>query len=213
MADTVNDVLKEAVVEAGHYEEVNNILYDLIFGRTNAVLAAEELTRYAREAPNAEEVFLKVSNQILDLACDHAFLQPPLVRLVAAANGLPPAKCPDETLRMFRSSFGPSLHGMARSTYAGLLGGSLEQPSDESLIRYHVNLNGFTARLMVEEDPSRRKDSSSTFTRPDDALFIISSALETPFSDPETSPDVDIPAAARYMIHAAALFLDECESA
>lgn len=210
MTDTVNDTVRKGIAEAGDFERVNTILCDLFFGRTNPELAAEALIKYASQASSMEEILLKSSNQVLDLACDHAFLQPQLVKLVAALNGEPPSKCPNEVLQAFRTSFGLSFHDMARATYGGLR--TLEQQNDESSVRYYVNLNGFTARLMVEEDASRKNDPSSTFTRPDDALFIISSALEAPLSSPEASLDVDIPAAAQYMIHAAAVFLRECES-
>lgn len=76
------------------------------------------------------------------------------------------------------------------------------------LIIDHIHLNRFIARLLSAlgdvENPGE------TITGLDDALFILSAGLEEN-PDSHKLPDVDIPAAAQYMIHAGEVFFEGCK--
>ncbi len=91
----------------------------------------------------------------------------------------------------------------ASSNYGHLFDNSNESPG---LIRDHIHLHRFIARLMSflgeNEHPEHR------LTGLNDALFILSTSLED-HPDSHDLPDVDVPAAAQYMIHAGELFFKE----
>lgn len=83
-----------------------------------------------------------------------------------------------------------------------------ERHRTPDLISDHIHLNRFIARLLSAlgdvENPGER------ITGPDDALFILSTGLEDN-SESHNLPDVDILAAAQYMIHAGELFFEACQ--
>ena len=77
-----------------------------------------------------------------------------------------------------------------------------ESRRDQDLISDHVHLNRFLARLLFLNPEERISDI-------DDALFILATAFEG-HPDSHNAPEIDIPAAAQYMIHAGELFHKEC---
>ncbi|KAI9791064.1 MAG: hypothetical protein M1816_004295 [Peltula sp. TS41687] len=193
MAATINDLLKDAIVDARGYDKVNNILCDLVFSRTNVVLSAEKLVRYAHDTHDthdAHEVFLKLNKQILDLACNHPFLQSLLVQLVTTMNGLPRAKYPAQTLELFGSSFASLREDrLVNASHRFRVSSSAaDQPSssghvciiDDSSLRYHGNMHSFMARLIIEEHYNHRRVDLINFTWYNEILTTISFALELP---------------------------------
>ena len=93
----------------------------------------------------------------------------------------------------------------AQSNYGVL---SEERHRTPDLISDHIHLNRFLARLLLALD--NPEGPGDHITGLDDALFILSTSLEE-HADSHDLPNVDIHAAAQYMIHAGELFFEACE--
>lgn len=182
---------------------MNNLLYDLIYGKTTPAIAAAEIMGFSRANEDTQPYLENFSMQILSLACNYPFLQSQLVCLVVSIMQIPPASPLDEVRSCFKKSFATLMGDCASSNYGYLFDNSNDSPG---LIRDHIHLHRFIARLMSflgeNENPEHR------LTGLNDALFILSTSLED-HPDSHDLPDVDVPAAAQYMIHAGELFFEE----
>ena len=105
----------------------------------------------------------------------------------------------------FNAGFATSIGDITQSNYGLLFEASKR---NQSLIRDHIQIHGFLSRLLSAlgglEDPKGRLTAFS------DALFILSTSLEE-HPDSHNLPDVDVPAAAQYMIHAGTILFEECK--
>lgn len=203
LIDQINNGFLRTICEDGDFKDANTLLYDLIYGKTTPVIAAAEIMDFARANPDTQPYLENFSMQVLSLACNYPFLQPQLVSLVVSIMQIPPASSPDEVRSCFKKSFATLMGDWASSNYGHLFDNSKHTPG---LIRDHIHLHRFIARLLSSlgenENPEHR------LTGLNDALFILSTSLED-HSDSHDLPDVDVPAAAQYMIHAGELFFEE----
>jgi len=206
LRETINTGLSKAIQEDHDTEDVN-ILYDLVMGSTTPAFAAVDLVALANRTSGDQAFLLDISIQILSLACDYPFLQPALVDLVASLSRPSPSSPTSPTRYDFVSSFATMTGDLTRANY-GHLFDAASSTSTTGLIQDHVNLNGFIARLLSTVDSP--EDPKDRVTGLDDALFIMSTSLED-HPNSHSLPDVDIPAAAQYMIHAGALLLKACQ--
>lgn len=204
LIEEINNGLQKAIHDDSDIEDANAVLHDLIYGRTTPVIAAAEIIGFARVNQDPNFYLESLSTQILTVACNYPFLQPQLVSLVVTITQLPPDSLPDELRSDWENSFATSLGDQRSSNYGHLFNDSHR---DQALIHDHIHLSRFEARLLSalgeNENPKHRLTGLS------DALFILSTSLED-HSDSHHLPDVDVPAAAQYMIHAGELFFDEC---
>lgn len=143
--------------------------------------------------------------QIIFLACDYPFLQPQLVSLVACIMQSPPASFSAERRSDFVSNIAVTIGDTTQSNY-GLLFEERHRTPD--LISDHIHLNRFIARLLSALGDV--DNPGETITALNDALFMLSTGLEEN-PDSHKLPDVDIPAAAQYMIYAGEVFFEACK--
>lgn len=199
----INNGLLKAIRDDGDFKDANTLLYDLIYGKTIPVIAVAEIMGFARANQETQDYLEDFSTQVLSLACNYPFPQPQLVCLIESILQIPPASTLDEARSCFQESFATLMGDCASSNYGHLFDDSKKSLG---LIRDHIHLNRFTARLLSSlgenENPEHR------YTGLNDALFILSTSLED-HSDSHHSPNVDIPAAAQYMIHVGKLFFEE----
>ena len=106
---------------------------------------------------------------------------------------------------LLRIRNGNNIGDAAQSNYGVL---SEERHRTPDLISDHIHLNRFLARLLLALD--KPEGPGDHITGLDDALFILSTSLEE-HADSHDLPNVNIHAAAQYMIHAGELFFEACE--
>lgn len=204
LIEEINNGLQKAIHDDGDIEDANTVLHSLIYGRTTPVLAAAEILGFIRVNKDPKSYLESFSTQVISLACNYPFLQPQLVSLVVSIVQLPPASLPDEKRSYLEDSFTTSMGDVRSSNYGHLFDDSRRS---QALIHDHIHLSRFEALLLSalgeNENPKYRLTVLS------DALFILSTSLED-HSDSHHLPDIDVPAAAQYMIHAGDLFFDEC---
>lgn len=203
LIDQINNGFLKTIRENGDFKDANTLLYDLIYGKTTPVIAAADFMGFARANQDTQPYLENLSMQVLSLACNYPFLQPQLVCLVVSIMHSPPASSPDEVRSCFKNSFATLMGDWASSNYGQLFDTSKHSPG---LIRDHIHLNRFIARLLSSLGES--KNPEHRLTGLNDALFILSTSLED-HSDSHDLPDVDVPAAAQYMIHAGEFFFEE----
>ena len=206
--EIVNNGLRRAIFEDDEKDPLNILLYDLIDGSTSPTLAAAEFLTVARDSQDTESCFSDLAAQTVSLASEYPFLQPHLVGLIASIMQSAPASFPSEMRICFVKECATAIGDTTQSNY-GILFEEEQRRRRPSLVQEHVNLNRFIARLLSAlGEPREPKEG---LTHVNDALFILSTALEGHASSHQL-PDVDIPAAAQYMIHAGELIFNECEN-
>ncbi len=117
----------------------------------------------------------------------------------------PPTGFSTEMRSSFVSEMATTIGDTTQSNYGNLFDDRHRTPD---LISDHIHLNRFIAGLLSAlgsfEDPQE------SITGLDDALFILSTGLEEN-TESHKMPDVDIPAAAQYIIHAGELLFKACK--
>lgn len=205
VCDNINDDLSKAILEGeGEIKDASNILLDFVYGKTNSAIAAARIIAAARNSQDVGAYLYDLSLQIQSLACDYPFLHAQLVSLVVSITQLPLTNFPSDVRPKFFTSFASSLGDTTQSNYGLLFEDSKRTPD---LIRNHIYLNGFIARLLADLKPPA--NSAEVLTGFNDALFILSTSLEDHDSSHDL-PNVDIPAAAQYMVHAGVVLYHEC---
>ena len=207
MHHIINEGLRRAIFEDDDRDPLSTILYELIYGNTTPTLAAADILTTAHKGQDIEYCFSGFAAQSLSLASDYPFLQPRLVDLIASIMQSKSASFPLETRIGFVKEFATAIGDTTQSNY-GLLFEEEKRHQKPGLVSEHINVNGFIARLLSAlGEPREPKEG---LTHLNDALFILSTALEDHASSHKL-PDIDIPAAAQYMIHAGELIFDECD--
>lgn len=206
LSDDINDNLSKAILDADvEIKDVGVILLDFIYGKKNVTIAAADIVAAARNSRDVESYLYGLSTQIQNLACEYPFLQSQLVSIVVSITQLSLIYLPSDVRPKFFTSFASTLGDTTQSNY-GLLFEDSQRNSE--LIRNHISFNGFIARLLAcLKEPANSAEVISGFS---DALFILSTSLEGDHDSSHDLPNVDIPAAAQYMIHAGTVFYQEC---
>lgn len=198
IGDNINLDLSKAILEG--YDEIKDasvIFLDFIYGKTNSVVAAARVIATARNSQDVESYLYNLSVQIQSLACNYPFLQAQLVSLVLSITRLPLTNLPSDVRSKFFSSFATSLGDLTQSNYGLLFEDGRRTPD---LIHDHIYLNSFIARLLA--NLKQPENPAEVISGSNDALFILSTSLEGGDNSGHGLPNVDIPAAAQYMIHA-----------
>ena len=206
--EIVNNGLRRAIFEDDEQDPLNTLLYDLIHGSTTPTLAAAEFLTVARDSQDTEYCYSDLAAQTISLASDYPFLQSHLVGLIVSIMQSAPASFPSEMRICFVKEYTTTIGDTTQSNY-GMLFEEAQRRRRPSLVQEHVNLNRFIARLLSALGEPR--EPKGGLTQVNDALFILSTALEGHASSHQLL-DVDIPAAAQYMIHAGELILNECKN-
>ena len=188
-------------------DPLNALLYDLIDGNTTPALAAADLLTTARESPDLESCFSDLTVQTISLASEYPSLHLHLVGLIASIMQSAPPSFPSEMRASFVKEFSTGIGDVTQSNY-GLLFEEKQRRRNPRFGEEHIYLNRFIARLLSTlGEPG---EPTEGVTQVQDAVFILSTALEDHASS-HRLPDVDVPAAAQYMIHAGELVFDECQ--
>ena len=139
-----------------------------------------------------------MTHELASLAADYPVLHPHLIALISAIYRLP-----SSTSRRteFLGSFSQNLGDSTQANY-----GHLFENNWPYLKANHEAINGFYARLLNAVGDWQIPEEVITGLY--DALFIVSGAIEDEPTAHE-NPDIDVPAAAMYMIHASTLFFEE----
>jgi len=177
-----------------------NVLYDLTINSISPQLAATELVQFALQESDTRLALSDISTQILSLACESPFAHFQLAALIGSVTEDVGNDIPSEAGEQFRSTFATALGDLAQSEYAQLQDQNVPQESDQAT--EYVHLNGFIAHLLA----ILKLGGSKRVTGLDDALFIITNALE------EEPAKVDVRAAAQYFIHATNILKHACQS-
>ena len=206
--EIVNNGLCRAIFGNDEKDPLNILLYDLFHGSTTPTLAAAEFLTIARDSQDTESCCSDLAAQTISLASEYPFLQPHLVSLIASIMQSAPASFPSEMRICFVKEYATAIGDTTQSSY-GMLFEEEQRRRRPSLVQEHLNLNRFIARLLSAlGEPREPKEG---LTHVNDALFILSTALEGHASSHQL-PDVDVPAAAQYMIHAGELIFNECKN-
>lgn len=204
--DNLNSAIRRVICGDDASDPLNALLYDLIEGNTTPALAAAGLLTATRESPDLESRFSHLTAQIISLASQYPLFHPDLVRLIASIMHSA-AYFTSETRAAFVKEFATGIGEMTQSNY-GLLFEAEQRRRNPRLGKEHVNLNRFIARLLSALGEPR--EPGEGVTQVQDAMFILSTALEDHASSHKL-PNVDVPAAAQYMIHAGEVVFNQCE--
>ena len=117
----------------------------------------------------------------------------------------PRTSFPAEERSIFVSEMATAIGDTAQSNYGDLFE---ERQCTRNLISDHIHLNRFLARLLSALNGTGNEQER--IMELDDALLILSTGLEG-HAESHDLPDVDIPAAAQYVIHAGEVFFEECK--
>lgn len=140
---------------------------------------------------------MDIANELVTLIALYPILHPHLIALISAIYCLPPAT----SRRLeYLEFFSQDLDSFNYSNYESLF------HEDPLNISYHEAINGFYARLLSAVGDWQVPEEVIVGIR--DALFIVSGAMEKEPTMHE-NPDIDVPPAAMYMIHASKLFYEE----
>lgn len=187
----ISSNLRQAIFEDSGDDPITGLLYNFISGNTSCALAASDIIS---SISNKEDLATDISTQIIFLASEYPFLQPQLVDLITCLLSNP--DLPEEPKAQCSSQLATTIGDTAASNYAHLFE---NQERTKDLIHDHINLHRFLARLLFLGGPVGL----------DDAMYMLSVGLE---DHPEShkAPDIDVCAAAQYVIHAAKPIFDGC---
>ncbi len=200
----VDSGLGGAIFEDNNVDDSNSVLHLVIYGDTKAYIAAPEILRDSLKSKDTASYFNDVSFQIQSCACYHPYLQPQLVCLVEAIINSPPCHFPGRLPSQFYTALTTPMADRTEWNYDLVSDASRRTPCR---IRDYIHLNVFIARLLPVIDKPR--DPKQRFSGLNNALFVLSTSLE---GHPESlnSPDVEITAAAQYMIHSGTFIFSKC---
>jgi len=192
----VNSNLRQALLEFEHSkdEPVTRFLYSVVYGYTSTTLATKEMLSSITNPKDLDTYLSSLSIQILFLASEYPFLQPQLVDLINTILSSP--SFPEESKDQFSSEMITDISDTTKSNYAHLFD---EKNRTNDLIDDHINLHRFLARLLP----------LGGLVDLDDAMYMLCVGLED-YSHSHEAPDIDVPAAAQYVIHAAVPIFDAC---
>lgn len=135
-----------------------------------------------------------LSIQVLFLTSEYPFLQPQLVDLINSILSNP--SFPEESKDHFSSEMRTDISDTTKSNYGHLCN---EKQRTKDFIDDLINLQRFLARLLP----------LGGLVEIDDAMYMLCMGLEE-YSHSHEAPDIDVPAAAQYVIHAAVPIFDAC---
>ena len=204
LRSSINNGLRQAIFEDVEENPTATLLYDLIYGNTTASLTKAEVIAITHKYKDTESFLPELSTQIIFLASEYSFLNPQLISLVECILHSKPSDLPNQIRPDFISAMSTTLSDTTRANYGNLFE---ERHRTPDLIRDHINLNRFIARLLSAVAGTDGED----ITGIDDALFILVVGLEG-HADSHNFPDVDVPVAAQYVIHAGDLLFEACKN-
>ena len=188
-------------------DPLNILLYDLVSCNTTSALAATDFLTIAHESQDLESCFSDLTVQTTSLASEYPSLHIYLVDLIGSIMHSKPANFPSAMRASFIKVFSIGLGDLTQSNY-GHLYEAEQRRRNTRLGEEHIYLNRFIARLLSAlGEPEEPKEG---LTHVQDALFIVSTALEDHAASHKV-PDVDVPAAAQYLIHSGKLVFGECK--
>lgn len=190
----VNSNLGQAIFEDSEDDPVTRLLYSVVYGDTSTTLATKDMLSSNINTKDLDTYLSRLSMQILFLASEYPFLQPQLVDLINTILSDP--SFPEASKDHFSSEMITDISDTTKSNYGHLFN---EKNRTKDLIHDHINLHRFLARLLYLEG----------LVDLDDAMYMLCVGLED-FSDSHEAPDIDIPVAAQYVIHAAVPIFDAC---
>jgi hypothetical protein len=190
----VNSNLRQAILEGSEDDPVTRLLYSVVYGYTSTTLATEEMLSSNTNTKDLNTYLSRLSIQALFLASEYPFLQPQLVDLINTILSNP--SFPEESKDQFSSGMITDISDTTKSNYGHLFD---EKQRTKDLIDDHINLHRFLARLLP----------LGGLVEIDDAMYMLCVGLED-YSHSHKAPDIDVPAAAQYVIHAAAPIFDAC---
>ena len=204
--DTLSSAIRRVICGDDASDPLNALLYNLIEGNTTPALAAADLLTTARKSPDLESHFSDLTAQTISLASQYPLFHIHLVDLIASIM-YPAADFSFEIRASFVKVFSTGIGDLTQSNYGHLFEAE-QRCRNPRLGEEHINLNRFIARLLSALGEPRKPGEGVTQVQ--DALFILSTALEDHASSHKL-PNVDIPAAAQYMIHAGGVVFSQCE--
>ena len=204
--DTLSSAIRRVICGDDASDPLNALLYNLIEGNTPPALAAADLLTTARKSPDIESYFSHLTAQIISLASQYPLFHPDFVSLIASIM-YSAADFSFEIRASFVKVFSTGIGDLTQSNYGHLFEAE-QRCRNPRLGEEHINLNRFIARLLSALGEPRKPGEGVTQVQ--DALFILSTALEDHASSHKL-PNVDIPAAAQYMIHAGGVVFSQCE--
>lgn len=198
MADQVSSLLRKEILEGGPSSAESSIIFGLINGRTSPCVAAVDLLAVVARAQDSLEVMDFIIERLFSLITDYPLLQPHLIALLSAMYNLP-SSTPQR--REFLGVFSQWAREATHADYSHLFNEELPE-----LIRDYIAMSGFYARLLnlMGEWPVLEGDITGLW----DALFVLCEAIEDE-TTAHTNPNIDISAAAMYLIHAGEILFKE----
>jgi len=192
----INSNLRQAVFELENSTDdpVTRLLYSVVYGYTSTTLATKDMLSSTTNTKDLDSYLSSLSLQALFLASEYPFLQPQLVDLINTILWDP--RFPEESKDHFSSELITDISDTTKSNYGHLFN---EKNRTKDLIDDHINLHRFLARLLP----------FGGLVDLDDAMYMLCVGLED-FSNSHGAPDIDIPAAAQYVIHAATPIFGAC---
>lgn len=198
LPDQVSSALRKEILQDDQPSAESLIIFRLVNGYLSPHVAAIDLLATIAEAQDVSKLLITITTEIASLGIDYPTLHPNLIALISAIYDLPSLTSQRSE---FLSSLSSSLGDLTQANY-----GHLFEDKSPGLIRDHMIANALYARLLNVvghvQVPQERIFGL------DDALFILSGALENEATAHE-DPNIDVPTAAMYMIHAGKVFFEE----
>lgn len=194
--------INRALIQAIGSNRQDEMLCKLVFGAITADWAAETILSDLKGVSTQTQM-TDLCTTILSLACEFPFFHHRLTALLLSVRNMKDGKG-NTTRSSFLSRMSTLSGDQLRSGYASMFDDDLEAAS----IAEYINLHGFLASTL--SDPSVVIPPQEQIFGFEDALFIISTSLEE-HVDSHNKFNVDIPAAAQYMIHAGPAIYRACQ--
>ena len=201
-AKQVATSLRQEILQTEQPSPESLIIFHLVNGHTSPHLAAIDLLITITQAHKPSELLTIITTDLASVVTEYPTLHPQLIALVSAIYSLS-SSTPQRSA--FLSSLSSSLGDLTQANYGNLF----ENNQDGSdLVRDHVTTHGFYARLL--DAVGHVQIPNERISGLDDALFILRNSLEAEETVHGNS-NIDIPAAAMYMIHAGNILFKESQ--
>lgn len=198
MSDQVSLLLRKDILGHNQPSVESLIIFRLVNGHISPHRAAIGLLATIARIQAPSKLLLEIAIELASLVAKYPVLHPHLIALISAIYRLPSSTSQRSE---FLSSFSQNLGDFAEGSY-----GNLFDNKSPDLITEHEAINGFYARLLNAVGDWQIPEEVIADLH--DALFIVSGAME---NEPTVhgNPDIDVPSAAMYMIHASKFFFEE----
>lgn len=202
LPNQVSIALRKDILHTDQPSPESLILFHLINGHTSPHLAAIDLLATVAQAHDPMSLSL-LTREIAARAMEYLTLHPQFIALISAVYSLP-LSTPQRL--EFLGSLSTSIGDLTYMYYEGLYETVPPHQNLSVITRHYIALNAFYARLLSAVGEVQVPQEVIQGLK--DALFVISGALENE-KTAHNYPNVDVPTAAMYMIHAEKLFFEE----